>query len=69
MINPNNHLNDPNVDDPNEHVLETKIVHLEQKGDSEEHDEFSEIEEEKRDQTDYSGFSKTDFASSIFRTS
>jgi len=63
MIDTNNHLNDPNVDDSNERVLETKIVHLEQKGDSEEHDEFSEIEEEKRDQTDYSAFTKTDFVS------
>ncbi len=63
MTDTNKHLNDPNVDDASEHVLNTKIVHLEKKGDSEEHDEFSEIEEERRDQTDYSSFSKADFVS------
>jgi hypothetical protein len=61
MTDTNNHLNDPNVDDASERVLETQIVHLEKKGDSEDHDEFAEIEEEKRDQTDYSGYSKADF--------
>jgi len=53
-------LNDPQLD-ANDQALENKLVSLEKIGDAEEHDEFSEVEEEKRDQTDYSGFTKTDF--------
>jgi len=41
--------------------LQKSLVNLEKKGDSEDHDEFADAEEEKRDQTDYSSFSKADF--------
>lgn len=60
MTETNKHLNDPQLD-ANDQALENKLVSLEKIGDAEEHDEFSEVEEEKRDQTDYSGFTKTDF--------
>ena len=60
MTDTNKHLNDPQLD-ANDQALENKLVSLEKIGDAEEHDEFSEVEEEKRDQTDYSGFTKTDF--------
>lgn len=60
MTETNKHLDDQHID-ANEQALAHKIVHLEQKGDNEEHDEFADIEEEKRDMTDYSGFSKADF--------
>jgi hypothetical protein len=60
MTETNKHLNDPQLD-ANDQALENKLVSLEKIGDAEEHDEFSEGEEEKRDQTDYSGFTKSDF--------
>jgi hypothetical protein len=60
MSETNKHLNDTHVD-ANDVALQNSIVHLEKKGDSEEHDEFADVEEEKRDQTDYSGFTKADF--------
>ena len=60
MTETNKHLNDPQLD-ANDQALENKLVSLEKIGDAEDHDEFSEVEEEKRDQTDYSGFTKTDF--------
>lgn len=60
MTETNKHLDDQHID-ANEQALAHQIVHLEQKGDIEEHDEFADIEEEKRDMTDYSGFSKSDF--------
>lgn len=62
MTDTNKHLDDQHID-TNEQALESKIVHLEKKGDSEEHDEFADAEEEKRDLTDYSGFTKNDFLS------
>jgi hypothetical protein len=60
MTETNKHLNDPQLD-ANDQALENKLVSLEKIGDAEEHDEFLEGEEEKRDQTDYSGFTKSDF--------
>lgn len=60
MSETNKHLNEPHLD-ANEEALEKAIVHLEKKGDTEDHDEFTEDEEEKRDSTDYSGFTKSDF--------
>ena len=60
MTETNKHLNDQQLD-ANDQALEHKLVSLEKIGDAEEQDEFSEGEEEKRDQTDYSGFTKTDF--------
>jgi hypothetical protein len=56
-------LNDALTNDPKENALEAAISHLEKKGDSEEQDEFIEVaeEEEKRDNTDYSGYTKADF--------
>lgn len=62
MTDKEQQLNDAHLDaHEQEKALESKLVHLEQKGDSEEHDEFAEADEEKRDQTDYSGYGKTDF--------
>ncbi len=47
---------------PNENGLEINIENLEKKGDVEEHDELLEvIEEEKKDSTDYSAYTKQDF--------
>ncbi|NQW42293.1 MAG: DUF349 domain-containing protein [Bacteroidetes bacterium] len=47
---------------PIDNGFETVITTLEKKGDLEEHDELLEvIEEEKKDTTDYSGFTKNDF--------
>lgn len=60
MSETNNHLNEQHLD-ANDEALHKAIVNLEKKGDSEDHEEFPEEEEEKRDLTDYSGFSKTDF--------
>lgn len=60
MSETNKHLNDTHVD-ANEEALQKNIVNLEKKGDAEEHDEFADVEEEKRDQTDYSSFTKVDF--------
>ncbi|MFM6984443.1 MAG: DUF349 domain-containing protein [Chitinophagaceae bacterium] len=60
MSETNKHLNDTHVD-ANEEALQNNLVHLEKKGDNEEHDEFADVEEEKRDQTDYSSFTKVDF--------
>lgn len=54
------HLNDSHAD-ANDEALLNAISHLEKKGDAEEHDEFAEEDEEKRDLTDYSGFTKSDF--------
>lgn len=61
MTETNNHLNEPNMDDSQERALENKIVSLERKGNPEEHDEFADMDEEKRDSTDYSAFTKADF--------
>lgn len=62
MTDKDQQLNDPHFDaHEQEQALESKIVHLEKKGDSEDHDEFADAEEEKRDQTDYSRYTKTDF--------
>ncbi len=60
MSETNKHLNETHVD-ANEEALQKTIVSLEQIGDSEDHDEFADAEEEKRDLTDYSGFTKADF--------
>lgn len=60
MSETNKHLNETHVD-ANEEALQKSLVNLEKKGDSEDHDEFADAEEEKRDQTDYSSFSKADF--------
>lgn len=60
MSETNKHLNETHVDAHDE-ALENAISHLEKKGDSEDHDEFFEAEEDKRDQTDYSGYTKADF--------
>lgn len=62
MSETNNHLNEQHQDAHDE-ALEKAIVNLEKSGDSEEQDEFADEEEEKRDQTDYSGYSKQDFLS------
>lgn len=60
MTDTNKHLADQHLD-ANEQALENKIVHLEKKGDSEESDELLDSDDEKRDLTDYSAFTKNDF--------
>lgn len=47
--------------DAGDSELQSKLHHLEKTGDSDEHDEFSDGEDEKRDLTDYSEFTKEDF--------
>ena len=56
-------LNDKDILSPDhsDSHLESVITNLEKKGDMEEHDEIIEIEEDKRDTTDYSSFTKVDF--------
>ncbi|MDP2175035.1 MAG: DUF349 domain-containing protein [Bacteroidota bacterium] len=44
-----------------DHSIEIAITNLEKQGDSDEHDDEFEIEDEKRDSTDYSSFTKEDF--------
>jgi len=44
-----------------EHLIEAKITDLEKKGDTEEQEGEHDFEEEKKDSTDYSSFSKEDF--------
>jgi len=44
-----------------EHLIEAKITDLEKKGDAEEQEGEQDFEEEKKDSTDYSSFSKEDF--------
>lgn len=60
MTDTNKHLADQHLD-ANEQALENKIVHLEKKGDSEESDDILDSDDEKRDLTDYSAFTKNDF--------
>jgi hypothetical protein len=60
MSETNNHSNERQLD-ANEEAIEKAIVNLEKSGDSDEHDDFNEEDEEKRDNTDYSSFSKEDF--------
>ncbi len=56
-------LNDKDIlsQDQSDSQLETVITTLEKKGDTEDHDEIIEIEEDKRDTTDYSAYTKQDF--------
>src|SRR4051812_41949501 len=63
MTETNNHLKEPNMGESHEHSLESTIVNLERKGNSEDQDEFADIDEEKKDSTDYSAFTKADFVS------
>lgn len=44
-----------------EQLIETQLIDLEKKGDSEEHEEELELVEERKDLTDYTVFSKADF--------
>lgn len=46
---------------PDEKAIESTLIDLEKKGDSDEHDDELDIEEERKDTTDYSTFSKDDF--------
>ena len=63
MSETDQNLDDALAKDPKENALETVISNLEKKGDTEEHDEFIDVaeEDEKRDTTDYSGYTKADF--------
>ncbi|MES2617844.1 MAG: DUF349 domain-containing protein, partial [Bacteroidota bacterium] len=56
-------LEDALAKDSKDHELNTAISNLEKKGDNEEHDELADVTEEddKRDSTDYSNFTKADF--------
>lgn len=56
-------LEDALAKDSKDHELNTTISNLEKKGDSEEHDELADVheEDEKKDTTDYSGYTKADF--------
>lgn len=60
MTDTTKHLTDSAID-ANDQALQNQLVSLEKKGDSDEQDEFLEAEDDKRDLTDYSGFSKSDF--------
>ncbi len=60
MTDTNKHLNDSAID-AHDQALQNQLVSLEKKGDSDEQDEFLEADEDKKDHTDYSGFSKSDF--------
>jgi hypothetical protein len=58
----NNSLDEKSLNHSNDdHSIETTITNLEKQGDSDEHDEEFEIEDEKKDHTDYSQFTKEDF--------